>query len=428
MPDFLFLLESRLNPEQLQVVERVQNAAREQGLNLYLVGGALRDMVYGYPIRDLDFAVEGPMAKIVRAVSRDSVRVLEMDDELRSAELLFPGGTTVEISSCRSERYEKTGREAEIQFGGIYDDLKRRDFSMNAIGLSLNPASRGLLLDPNNGLGDIERHEIRVLHNYAFVDDPVRLVRAVRFRTRLRFELEQKTESLFRSALERDLMEYVSPRRMFKELKELAREEDPVAVVRALDREGLSRAFHPRLTGARLNFQGLSRVIRTARMLESHGIPVRLYGPFVNALVEKIPSRDRSDLARRLDLRRQESDPWLRLEDETRQLVRALAGKQAGSPGRAFQLLSQQPGELLLYILLKFPQKKIQNKVRDFLRHGKLREHLPEKELRSLGVAPESPRYRKILDAYFFALLEGKLKSHKEPVKNLKKLMVEIKA
>lgn len=428
MPDFLFLLESRLTPDHLRVLELVQNAALEHGLNVYLVGGTLRDLIYGYPIRDLDFAIEGPALKVARTLARKDVQVWEMDEDLRSAELLFPGRIRAEISSCRSEHYAKSGRKPEVTFSSIYDDLRRRDFSMNAIGLSLNPASRGLLLDPNNGVGDIERREIRVLHIYSFVDDPVRLLRAVRFRARLRFTLEAKTESLFRSAWERNVMDFASPSGLRKELGEIGREENPVEILKALDREGMSTVFHPRLSGSRLNLQGLARAVKIARSLETNGIPVNTYGPFIYFLLEKIPARARTDLARRLEMRRQDSEPWMGLEDESKQLVRALAGKQANTPSKAFQLLSRQPGELLLFILMKFPQKKIQDKVKTFLHQRKRRpEHLPEKELQSLGVPPDSPRYQKILEAFFIASLDGKLKSQKEQLKQLKKLVAELK-
>ena len=427
MPDFLFLLESRLNPDQLRAVERVQDAAREHGLHLYLVGGALRDLIYGYPIRDLDFAVEGNALKVARTVAKDDVQVREMDTNLRSSQLLFPGGLTTEISACRSERRSRPGQKPEIAFTGIYEDLKRRDFSMNAIGLSLNLNSRGLLLDPNNGVADIERHEIRVLHNFAFVDDPVRLVRAVRFRARLRFTLEPRTESLFRSALESNLVESADPAGLLHELKEMGREENPLDILRVLDREGLTTAFHPRLAGPRLNLPALTVAMRTARSLQESGVSLRAYGPFLYFLLAKLSPHDRSSLVRRLGMQRQDADPWMHLEVETKQLVRALAGKQANTPSKAFQLLSQQRGELLLFILLKFPQKKIRDKVKNYLhRHRKMRAHLPAQELQGLGVAPDSPRYQKILDAYFFAQLDGKLKS-RDPLKNLKKLVAEVK-
>src|SRR5882762_1004058 len=105
MPDFLFLLESRLSPDQYRVLEQVQAAAQEHGVHLYLVGGAMRDLIYGYPIRDLDFAVEGPALKVAKSLIKkapDADKIhAEFDEHLRSVHLLYPSGLTVEISACR---------------------------------------------------------------------------------------------------------------------------------------------------------------------------------------------------------------------------------------------------------------------------------------------------------------------------------------
>ncbi len=428
MPDFLFLLESRLNPEQLKVVEQVQSSAWEAGLHLYLVGGALRDLIYGYPIRDLDFAVEGQALKVARSVAKRAAgcELLETDEDLRSAHLVFPGGLTAEISACRWEERDKRGR-LEVEFGDIYRDLRRRDFSMNAIGLSLNPNSRGLLLDPNNGVADIERHEIRVLQSSAFSDDPVRLIRAVRFRTRLRFTMEPKTESLFRAGLERG-MENASPDGLRKEFKEMGREENPLEILKALEKEGLTTAFHPRLTGSRLNVPVLTQMLKTARTIAEAAAPVDNYAPFLYFLLEKLPARDRSALIHRLGMKRADTEPLTRLENDSKQLVKALAGKQGGTPSKAFQLLAQQPGEVLLFVLMEFPQKKIQDKIKNYIhRHRKALANLPKAELIGLGVMPDSPRYQKILDAYFFGMLDGKVKTSKDPLKPLRKVMAEVK-
>lgn len=428
MPDFVFLLETRLSPEQIRVVERVQNAAQQHGLHLYLVGGALRDMIYGYPVRDLDFAVEGPAQKVIRSLAKGDVELQEMDEKLRSAAMLFPGEVTVEISACRAERRNKPGQAPAIDFAGIYEDLRRRDFSMNAIGLSLNANSRGLLLDPNNGVADIERHEVRVLHNYSFLDDPVRLIRAVRFATRLRFTLEAKTESLFRSALEQHYIQSADTGELMQEFRELAREEHAVDILRTLDKDELMTSFHPRLTGSRLNLKDLTLAAKIHQQFEEEGVPVHFYGPFMHLLMAKLSGRERSDLVRRLGLRKADTEPWMRLEDRAHKLAKELCSKNAGTASKAYHLLEQQPGELLLFLMVDGGPKKALDKIRNYLhRHRKMRNQLPSAELALLGVPPEAPRHQKILDAYFLGAIDGKIRVSKDPSKALKKLMNEIK-
>ncbi len=433
MPDFLFLLESRLNPDQYRVVEQVQAAAAEHELHLYLVGGALRDLIYGYPIRDIDFAVEGQAVKVAksllkRAPDAKSI-VADFDESMRSAYLTYPSGLTVEISACRTERRGRPGQKPQIEFTGIYDDLRRRDFSMNAIALSLNPNSRGLLLDPNNGVADIERHEIRTLSSAAFTDDPVRLIRAIRFKTRLRFNLDERTEEQFRAALDSGAIKNASPSGLHNEFREMGREENPVEILKALEKEGLTTAFHPRFVGSKLNLNGLTVVQKLARSIEDVGIPVRFQGPFFYFLQDKLPARDRNDLLKRMAMKRSDQEIWTSLEPRTKKLVQELSGKAAATPSKTYKLLEEQPGELLLFLLMKFPQKKIQDKVKNYLhRHRKMRQTLPRMELETLGVAPGTPKFQQVLDAYFWALLDGKVRSSKEPIKPLKKAIAEVEA
>ena len=428
MPDFLFLMESRLAPEQQAVVQRVEQLAAEQGVNVFLVGGALRDMLSGYPIRDLDFAVEGNALKLIRELQKaPGVEVRDLDQKRRSAELIFPGNVTVEVAQCRSEHYPKIGAEPEIAPAGIHADLQRRDFSMNAIGFSLNPASRGLVLDPSNGVGDVERREIRCLHSYSFMDDPTRLLRLVRFRTRLRFTLDPKTAAQFHSAKQRGVLEHALAGRLRKELYEIACELRPSEIAKALDKEEMTWVFHPRLCGHRLNLPELQRMEKTARRLEEQGLRAVLYGPGVFFLTQKLSPRDRAALVRQLKMKRADTEPWMKLEERGKQLVRRLAGKEANTPSKAFQVLAAQPAGLLLFVLLHFPQRKVQDKLKNYIsRHRTLREKLPEKELQALGVAPETPVYARILDSLFTALLDGKVRTRTEQLKYLKKLAAEV--
>ncbi len=429
MPDFLFLMESRLAPEQVAVIQRIQAAAADQGLNVFLVGGALRDILCGQPIRDLDFAVEGNPLKLIRALEKQpGVETRDVDEVRKVAQMIFPGDVQAEIAQCRTERNVKMGVEPQFAAAAIYDDLRRRDFSMNAIGLSLNPASRGLVLDPNNGAGDIERREIRSLHNYAFVDDPVRMLRLVRFRARFHFTVDPKTESQFNSAVERGLLEYALPRQLLHELREITREQSPAEILKAIEKAGMATAFHPRLTGPRLNLQAISKVEKTARALEEQGLRANLYGPVVFFLTQKLSAADQAAFAKRLQMKRADYEPWMKLEEQAKKLVRLLGSRDANTPSKAFHVLSRQPAELILFVLLQFPQRKVQDKLKNYLhRHRPLKEKLPEKDLEALGVQPGTPRFSKILDQFFVALLDGKAKSRTDQVKYLKKLATEVK-
>ena len=153
----MFMLESHLTAGEARVLADVQAAAAEANVNLFLAGGAMRDMLGGFVIRDLDFTVEGNSVKLARKLAQKTgAKILAVDDHRKCVELLFPGNVTAEIGMARQERFPKPGGRAQVSPATIYEDLKGRDFTVNSIALSLNKSSRGLLLDPNNGLADLE--------------------------------------------------------------------------------------------------------------------------------------------------------------------------------------------------------------------------------------------------------------------------------
>src|SRR5713226_10536243 len=202
MADYIYTMEIRLTPDQQRGVTLVQDIARAAGMNIYLTGGAVRDIISGFPIRDLDFSVQGNPLKLQKDLERAGVRIAGSDDDLKALYLVLPGNVRAEISMARIERYEKAGKPPIVSPATIIEDLRRRDFTVNAMALSLNPGSRGLLLDPANGVADVEAKLIRVLHNYAFLEEPSRLMRATRLRARFHWTIDDPPQARDNTAIE----------------------------------------------------------------------------------------------------------------------------------------------------------------------------------------------------------------------------------
>src|SRR5713226_8928255 len=247
MPDYMFLLESRLSPEQRAAMMRVQELSAALGLNVYLTGGTVRDLITGASLRDLDFSVEGNPSKIVHELEKGGAKILSEDEKLRSAEINFAGDCDGSISAARDDHYVRPGTRPELRWSTIMEDLRRRDFSLNAIAISLNPASRGLLLDPTNGLSDIERGEVRALTIHSFTNQPVRLLRVLRFAARMGFKLEQRTQEWFDLAIERELQHTIEPEDAGTELRAASREERPAVVLKSWEEHKLMEVVHPLL-------------------------------------------------------------------------------------------------------------------------------------------------------------------------------------
>src|SRR5205823_11867480 len=139
-----------------------------------------------------------------------------------TVELLFPSGVTVQIAMSRHEKYGRTGSKPQISPATIQDDLRGRDFTCNAIALSLSRASRGLLLDPMNGLAEIGRRELRAISTYGFYDDPSRLLRLFRFQVRLGFTIEDRTQMQVANAREAEVEQSIPPRTLGDDLKRIS--------------------------------------------------------------------------------------------------------------------------------------------------------------------------------------------------------------
>ncbi len=213
MADYIYTMESRLSPEQMRAVNTVQHIARSHGMNIYLTGGAIRDILTGFPIRDLDFTVQGNPLELQHEIEKSGGIVDMVDPVFYVIHAIFQG-TRAEIGMARAEVFDKPGKPPLVTPATINEDLRRRDFTFNAMALSLNDGSRGLLLDPFNGAADIEARLIRVLHSYAFLEDPSRLIRASRFATRFGWELEERTRARYDSAREGEYIQFIgSPRR-----------------------------------------------------------------------------------------------------------------------------------------------------------------------------------------------------------------------
>src|SRR6202158_2780126 len=238
MADYIYTMEIRLTPDQQRGVTLVQDIARSAGMNIYLTGGAVRDIISGFPIRDLDFSVQGNPLKLQKDLEKAGVRIAGVDDDFKTLYLGLPGNVRAEISMARIEHYEKAGKPPIISPATLIEDLRRRDFTVNAMALSLNPGSRGLLMDPFNGAADIEAKLIRILHNYSFVEDPSRLIRAARFAARFHWPIEERTQARIQSAQENN---YIA------DMRKLIPRKDLVAAWK--DLEDNAKDLAKRLTG-----------------------------------------------------------------------------------------------------------------------------------------------------------------------------------
>jgi len=424
MPDYMFLLESRLLPEQRAAMMRVQELSAALGFNVYLTGGTVRDLITGANLRDLDFTVEGNPSKIARELEKGGAKVLHEDEKLRHIEMLFAGDCEGSISAARDDHYVRPGTRPEIRWSTIMEDLRRRDFSLNAIAISLNPASRGLLLDPTNGLSDIERGEVRALIIHSFTNQPVRLLRVLRFAARMGFKLEPRTQEWFDLAIERELHHNITAEESGGELHALAREENPAATLKAWEEHDLVEIVHPLLAKKKPDYDAINRLAKVRDDLMMAGLRPRLATPMLLAILGRMKDREMSSLLGKLNFRSAEIDRIESFAEEAEALAKELAGKKLNAPIDAYKFIEKLPADKLAYLLAETRNSTALSKIRAYLHKWRpLRATVPvvREELSRIGM-PAGPKFDAVVDQMFAMQLNGRGKTPEEREKMLRKL------
>jgi tRNA nucleotidyltransferase/poly(A) polymerase len=422
MADYIYTMELRLTPNQLKGVTLVQDVARNAGMNVYLTGGAVRDIISGHPIRDLDFTIQGNPLKLQKDLERAGSVIGGGDEELKVLYITLPGGVRAEISSARTERYEKTGKPPVIAPATIIEDLRRRDFTVNAMALSLNPGSRGLLMDPFNGAADIEAKLIRILHNYAFVEDPSRLIRASRFSARFHWPLEERTQARYDSAKENNYIDYITNRAIGYEIEQLAYEDDPLNVVRVLEKEGWLKILSPHWSVAKVDVNGLTELMRTRQQMNELGYAPDPAAAVLYFLTAKLSDKEVADL-RRLIPRKDLVEAWRDIEDHAKDLAKRLTSKEASTPSRTWKLLSNARPDMVLFLAVTARQQAVEQKIKNFFtKWREVQQKIPLPEMTELLITPQLQEYPKIAEEVFMLLLDGKLRTRTERLNFLKPL------
>jgi tRNA nucleotidyltransferase (CCA-adding enzyme) len=419
MSDYMFMLESHLSPEQNRAVASIEAAAAVASSPLFLTGGAMRDMVGGFPIRDLDFTVEGNGLKLAKAVAHSdkSIVLISSDETRKAAELLFRGGVPASISSAHQARYPKVGGKAVIEPSTIHEDLRGRDFTLNAMALSLSRASRGLFLDPTNGQDDLSRRELRTVTNYTLYDDPSRILRMLRLKARMGFEIEQRTQQQYANVREARLEEKISARALLVELRKMADEPNPGELLELLGRENLLSLFSPALTGDKVNAAGFAKLQKN-RAAVPFGVPfhVNNLSLFLFLLTEKLTPKERSDLASHLGMEKEEVAAYQRLEARAKKLESALKSARLKKASLVYEAAHEAPGELILFLLMRSSERLVTDRIRNYLQKYLPAAHeISDKEPALAGLDPASPKFRKVKEELIHAHLDARPKKATPP-------------
>jgi len=406
MPEVVNLsgnIDRQLPAELVSFMHSAGQVAQSRQLELYMVGGVVRDLLLGRRNLDLDLVVEGDAITLAKELAGMQPVKITTHPRFGTARLQW-SEWSADLATARSESYARPGALPTVKAGSIESDLFRRDFTINAMAVALQPGRYGEILDPYGGRDDLERKLIRVLHDRSFTDDATRIWRALRYEQRLDFQVEPATLGLIKRDIQ--MLDTISGDRIRHELELVLKEELPEKALLRADELGMLARMHPSLRGN----DWLAERFSQARQLSAPDLPPP--GLYLALLAYRLDDREVEQLI-----------SYLRLPKKVSQTLRDTIAVKAKieslsvpgtAPSRIHSLLHGYVPTALTANSLATDSVTAAEHIelfRNVLHH--VRPALTGEDLKKMGI-PEGPRIKETLDRLRAARLDGKVGSKKE--------------
>ena len=433
------VLVNCLSKEMMVLLRTIGEVAKEMGFAAYAVGGFVRDLLRHTRNLDLDIVIEGDGIRYATELAHRVGGVARPHEKFNTAVVKMPDGFKIDVATARLEYYEYPAAMPTVEMSSIKLDLFRRDFTINALAIALNPEKFGLLVDFFNCQNDIRDQQIRVLHNLSFVEDPTRIFRAIRFEYRLGFKLGKLTERLIKSAIKQEMFGRFSGKRFFQELKYILDEENPQPPIYRMAGLNLLAFFHPAL---KLD-QRLKNILReTHRSVAWYKLlyrdePFRQWQTFLLALTSRLSARQMLDFCRKFEISGRDQETLLKQKVGVAKILKVMNNRALGDdavmmesngaradflggdalsisdqgpplrPSEVYWLLKGLSTEGLLHLMGLIVRKAGKRAVSLYVTDlSRVTTHIQGAELKAMGY-PAGPLYATILNHLLEAKLDG---------------------
>jgi tRNA nucleotidyltransferase (CCA-adding enzyme) len=407
------LLSSAFPPGETRRLEALGALAEEMGAPCLLVGGAVRDLLMGHAVKDVDFVVEGDAVELAEAwASREGGRV-RAHRAFGTAVWIRPDGAHWDFATARAEYYETPAALPTVAHAALYQDLYRRDFTLNTLALYLSPERFGEILDLFGGVRDLKAGRIRVMHGLSFVEDPTRAFRAVRFAVRLGFTLPPETEHLIAATLKQKVFRHLSPKRVLAEVEQILSGPNAVEGLKAMEQYGLLAVFWPALKLTPKVVETLYRVQQALGFFETQFPDEPLDRPcvYLMALSERLATAELEAFRDHYPFSQETREALETYRSSTWHALKEIGRESGCGAGCVYKALVGKPLTWVLYLLAKVQPASRQALVRDFVARDRfVRLDITGHDLLAAGIEPSPAVSRALLETKA-AKVEGKLKS-----------------
>jgi len=423
------LLEERLPREIFELLQQAGSLASTMGYNAYLVGGIVRDMLLRINNLDVDIVVEGDGIAFAREFCQAVGARCASHEKYKTAVVTLRDGTHIDVATARLEFYRAPGDFPVVEQSTLKLDLYRRDFTINTMAVSLNPQRFGELIDFFGAQRDIKEKRIRVLHALSFVEDPSRILRAVRFEQRYGFTLGKQTISLIHAAVRSGLLGSVSGRRISHEIRQMLGEEDPAKGLERLDDLGVLTAIHPdfRFTATvRDYFTRVRETLLWFSMLFTHE-EFRSWFVYLLALVDQMKAKKIVDICRRLGITEDEIRGILASQERVQEILKGFVSARDLKPSDVVRMLEGASLEVILFAMSKTRSSAVKELISSYVTTWRsYRPPLNGKDLLAIGFT-EGKYLGETLRLIRDKGLDGEIRDFKEAVGFARLRLAELK-
>ena len=414
------LITGNLDKDMVMLLRSVGETAEELGYDAFVVGGFVRDLLLHIKNLDIDIVIEGDGIRFAEELARRKGGSVRTHEKFGTATVLLPDDGKIDVATARLEYYEYPAAMPTVELSSIKLDLFRRDFTINAMAIHLNPARFGTLVDFFNSQNDLKERRIRVLHNLSFVEDPTRIFRAIRFEQRLDFRITPHTEKLIKNAVRMHLFDRFSGPRFFGELKQILSADNPLPALRRMNEFSMFPFLWPDLRpNCKIDRRFIHLITQAARAISWFRLlyldtACPFWAVYILAIMSRSRVKELMNFCRRFDLPPKTRKMLIRQKTEGERIAREMLRRPFMKASEIYWLLLDLDNVGLLYLMAIARKKYIKKAVSLFV--TSLRDTVPlisGHDLLTLGFTP-GPQFRTMINHVLEAQLNGVIQTKED--------------
>lgn len=414
------LITDNLNREMVLLLRSVGETAEELGYDAFVVGGFVRDLLLHIKNLDIDIVIEGDGIRFAKELAQRMGGTVRTHEKFGTATVLLPDERKIDVATARLEYYEYPAAMPTVELSSIKLDLFRRDFTINAMAIHLNPSRFGTLVDFFNSQNDLKERRIRVLHNLSFVEDPTRIFRAIRFEQRLDFRITPHTEKLIKNAVRMNLFNRFSGPRFFGELKQILSADNPLPALRRMNEFSLFPFLWPDLRpNCKIDRRFIHLITQAARAISWFRLlyldrECPFWAVYILAIMSRSRVRELVNFCDRFELPPKTRKMLVRQKTEAERIAGEMLRRPFMKASEIYWLLLDLDNVGLLYLMAIARKKYIKKAVSLFV--TSLRDTAPlvnGHDLLTLGFEP-GPQFRTMINHVLEAQLNGEIQTKED--------------